>query len=80
MDFELDAGQRAWLTEVREFLQENGWEILTAKTTVMPLELVLGLDAANPLMRTITALLAAATALFPGLLGYQLVYLARPRA
>lgn len=23
MDFELDAGQRAWLTEVREFLQEN---------------------------------------------------------
>src|ERR1700753_2002823 len=23
MDFELDAGQRAWLTEIREFLQEN---------------------------------------------------------
>jgi alkylation response protein AidB-like acyl-CoA dehydrogenase len=23
MDFELDAGQRAWLTEVREFLSEN---------------------------------------------------------
>ena len=51
-----------------------------AKTTIMPLELVLGLDAANPVMRTITALLAVATALFPGLLGYQLVYLARPRA
>jgi hypothetical protein len=51
-----------------------------AKTTVMPLELVLGLDPGNPPMRAITALLAAATALFPGLLGYQLVYLARPRA
>ena len=45
----------------------------------MPLELVLGLDAANPLMRVITAVLAVATALFPGLLGYQFVYLARPR-
>lgn len=63
----------------RAFLEENGWEIVTAKTTVMPLELVLGLDPANPLMRTITMLFAAATALFPGLLGYQLVYLARPR-
>jgi len=63
----------------RAFLEENGWEIVTAKTTIMPLELVLGLDPANPLMRTITALLAVATALFPGLLGYQFVYLARPR-
>ena len=64
----------------RAFLEENGWEIVEAKTTIMPLELVLGLDPANPLMRTITAVLAVATALFPGLLGYQFVYLARPRA
>jgi 2-polyprenyl-3-methyl-5-hydroxy-6-metoxy-1,4-benzoquinol methylase len=64
----------------RAFLEENGWEILTAKITVMPLELVLGLDPDNPLMLAITELLAAATAVFPGLLGYQLVYLARPRA
>ena len=63
----------------RAFLEENGWEIVIAKTTIMPLELVLGLDPANPLMRTITALLAVATAVFPGLLGYQFVYLARPR-
>lgn len=63
----------------RKLLQENGWEIVAAKTTVMPLELVLGLHPANPLMRAITALLAAATALFPGLLGYQFVCLARPR-
>jgi hypothetical protein len=64
----------------RALLEENGWEIVAAKTTVMPLELVLGLDPANPPMRAITALLAAATALFPRLLGYQFVYLARPRA
>jgi 2-polyprenyl-3-methyl-5-hydroxy-6-metoxy-1,4-benzoquinol methylase len=64
----------------RAFLRENGWEIVSEKTTVMPVELVLGLDPANPLMRAITALLARATALFPALLGYQFVFLARPRA
>ena len=63
----------------RALLTDNGWEIVAAKTTVMPLELVLGLDPANPLMRAITTLLAAATRLMPGLLGYQFVYLARPR-
>jgi 2-polyprenyl-3-methyl-5-hydroxy-6-metoxy-1,4-benzoquinol methylase len=63
----------------RALLEENGWEIAEAKTTIMPLELVLGLDPANPLMRVITSVLAAATAFFPGLLGYQFVYLARPR-
>jgi hypothetical protein len=64
----------------RAFLEENGWEIAEAKTTIMPLELVLGLDPSHPAMRSITAVLAVATALFPGLLGYQFVYLARPRA
>jgi 2-polyprenyl-3-methyl-5-hydroxy-6-metoxy-1,4-benzoquinol methylase len=64
----------------RAFLGDHGWEIETEKATVMPLELVLGLDAANPLMRAITTVLAAATALLPGLLGYQFVFLARPRA
>ena len=64
----------------REFLEKNGWEIVAAKTTVMPLELVLGVDPGNPLMRAINTVLAAATALFPALLGYQFVYLARPRA
>jgi len=63
----------------RALLEENGWEIVASKATVMPLELVLGLDPANPVMRAITWLLAAATAVFPGLLGYQFVFLARPR-
>jgi hypothetical protein len=43
------------------------------------LELVLGLRADNPLMRLITSTLALFTAVFPGLLGYQIMYLARPR-
>jgi hypothetical protein len=64
----------------RALLEDSGWEIVEAKTTVMPLELVLGLAAGNRLMRAITEVLALCTAVFPGLLGYQFVYLARPRA
>jgi len=63
----------------RALLEDNGWEVVTAKTTVMPLELILGLAPGNIIMRLITGLMAIATAVFPGLFGYQLVYLARPR-
>ena len=38
MDFELDAGQRAWLTEVREFLQENVTAELRAELAQHDLE------------------------------------------
>ena len=64
----------------RRLLEENGCEIIDEKTTVMPLELVLGMDPSNPLMRAVNAVLGALTAMFPTLLGYQFVFLARPRA
>lgn len=38
MDFELDAGQRAWLTEVREFLRDNVTPELRAELAVHDLE------------------------------------------
>ena len=38
MDFELDAGQRAWLTEVREFLHDNVTEELKAELAAHDLE------------------------------------------
>jgi 2-polyprenyl-3-methyl-5-hydroxy-6-metoxy-1,4-benzoquinol methylase len=63
----------------RALLESAGWEIVESKMTVIPLELVLGLRADNPLMRLITTTLAIFTAVFPGLLGYQIMYLARPR-
>jgi 2-polyprenyl-3-methyl-5-hydroxy-6-metoxy-1,4-benzoquinol methylase len=63
----------------KRFLEENGCEILETKATVMPVELVLGLSPENPLMRVITTVLGWATAVFPRLLGYQFVFLARPR-
>ena len=39
MDFELDAAQRAWLTEVREFLDENVTPELRAELAAHDLEI-----------------------------------------
>jgi hypothetical protein len=62
-----------------KFLADNGCEVLEKRATVMPLELVLGLSPENLLMRAINAVLGFATAIFPRLLGYQFVFLAKPR-
>ncbi|MGD0202109.1 MAG: glycosyltransferase [Bryobacteraceae bacterium] len=62
----------------RGLLEENGYRILGRKTTVMPIELALGLAQRNRLARFLTHLLAAATAILPGLLGYQFVFIAAP--
>jgi 2-polyprenyl-3-methyl-5-hydroxy-6-metoxy-1,4-benzoquinol methylase len=64
----------------RKLLEDAGYEVTEQKATVMPLELVLGLDAKNPLMIAITRVLAAFTWLMPSLLGYQTVLVARPKA
>lgn len=63
----------------RRLLEENGFEVVQEKATVMPVELVLGLSARNPLMRCLNAALALATAVMPGLLGYQIVLVARAK-
>jgi len=63
----------------RRFLEDGGWEILESKVTVMPLELILGLSPSNPLMRAMTTILAGFTAIFPGLLGYQTMYVLKSR-
>jgi hypothetical protein len=61
----------------RRFLQENGFQIVKERATVMPVELVLGLSPTNPLMKILNRLLAGMTKLLPGLLGYQIVLVAR---
>jgi 2-polyprenyl-3-methyl-5-hydroxy-6-metoxy-1,4-benzoquinol methylase len=63
----------------RRLLEENGYEILGEKTTVMPIELVLGLSPGNPLMRILNAILLLFTRLFPGLFGYQHIFIAARR-
>jgi 2-polyprenyl-3-methyl-5-hydroxy-6-metoxy-1,4-benzoquinol methylase len=54
----------------RQMLEAAGYEVVEMKSTVMPLELVLGLDSKNPLMILINRILAAFTWLTPSLLGY----------
>jgi 2-polyprenyl-3-methyl-5-hydroxy-6-metoxy-1,4-benzoquinol methylase len=64
---------------IRLMLEANGFEVIKQKMTVVPLELILGLSAQNPLMKFMTSTLAFATALLPGLLGYQTVLVARTK-
>jgi 2-polyprenyl-3-methyl-5-hydroxy-6-metoxy-1,4-benzoquinol methylase len=61
----------------RRALEHAGYEIVAQKVTVMPVELVLGLPADNPLMRAINTVLAICTRLMPRLLGYQVLYSVR---
>ncbi len=63
----------------RRLLAGQHYEAVTEKTTVMPLELVLGIPAENPLMRLLTGILHACTVLWPTLLGYQFFFVARPK-
>jgi 2-polyprenyl-3-methyl-5-hydroxy-6-metoxy-1,4-benzoquinol methylase len=67
-----------WRT-ARQLLEDNGWQIVEQKPTVMPLELVLGLSPEHVVMRALNRLLAAATSLWPRLLGYQAVFVARKK-
>ncbi len=61
----------------RRLLEETGYQIVEQETTVMPIELALGLRPGNPIMRGVNRALAFFTRLMPGLLGYQFVFVAR---
>jgi hypothetical protein len=61
----------------RRFLRENGYEIIQERNTVMPVELVLGLSPSSLPLKIINRVLAGFTRLLPGLLGYQIVMVAR---
>ena len=62
----------------RRMLERAGFEIVRSVTTNVPLERILGLSPSGKLMRRLDRLLALATAVFPGLLGYQVLLVARP--
>jgi 2-polyprenyl-3-methyl-5-hydroxy-6-metoxy-1,4-benzoquinol methylase len=61
----------------RRFLTDHGWEIEREMASVVPLERVLNLPPENPIMRGLNALLAGITRLWPGLFGYQIMFIAR---
>ena len=60
-----------------QMLEHAGYKIISQKVTVMPVELVLGLPADNPVMLAINTVLSICTKLMPCLLGYQVLYSAR---
>jgi hypothetical protein len=75
----LDKGHLRFFTQrtARRLLEENGYEVIDQKISVMPVELAWGISPQRPLMRGLTRLLAGLTKLMPGLLGYQFIFVAR---
>lgn len=63
----------------RKLLERNGFKVIRQLTTVMPIELVLGLPPENILLRFLNYVLAIFTKIMPGLLGYQCIYVARKK-
>lgn len=63
----------------RRMLEENGYEIIMQKATIMPFELALGIPESSSVAKILNNGLAFTTRVMPGLLGYQLLYNARPK-
>ncbi len=65
---------------VHAMLAETGYDIVATKTSVMPVEIFLAVPAGNWVMRAANRALAFCTSLCPGLLGYQILLVARLKA
>lgn len=61
----------------RTLLRQNGYQIIKEETSIIPVELVLGLTAQNPVVKIIGRILRFLTCLMPDLFGYQLIFVAR---
>ncbi len=61
----------------RKLLEQNGFEVLRHRMTIIPVELALGLNETNPIVRVTQWLLILLTALLPGVFGYQSFLIAR---
>ena len=61
----------------RKLLEENGYQVHEQKMTVIPVELVPVVSSSNLLVKVMNGLLRMFTPLFPGLLGYQVVLVAK---
>jgi len=64
---------------VRRMLGQAGYRVAAEKITVMPLELITGLDPRNLLMRAINLKLRILNALAPGFFGYEIMLVAKAK-
>ena len=62
----------------RRFLQQNDYQIVEEKVTMMPFDLVLHVQHTNLFVILMTAILGILTRAFPGVFGYQFVFLITP--
>jgi glycosyltransferase involved in cell wall biosynthesis len=60
----------------QRLIETNGYRVVKWKTTAIPVELVLGLKPDSAVARFAANLLGVFTAILPGLLGYQFVFVA----
>jgi 2-polyprenyl-3-methyl-5-hydroxy-6-metoxy-1,4-benzoquinol methylase len=63
----------------RRLLKDNGFDVIREKATIIPFEIALGLSPDNRIVKILEHILAFFTGLLPGLLGYQLIFVARPK-
>jgi glycosyltransferase involved in cell wall biosynthesis/ubiquinone/menaquinone biosynthesis C-methylase UbiE len=63
----------------RALLEQQGFEILEERLTLIPVELALGLSPRNLLVRVLNRMLALCTTVLPGVFGYQIMFRARAR-
>jgi len=63
----------------RQFVHENGFDVIEHHMSVMPVDVALGLDPRKPAVRLASSALHRLTEGMPGLLGYQSILVCRPR-
>jgi 2-polyprenyl-3-methyl-5-hydroxy-6-metoxy-1,4-benzoquinol methylase len=61
----------------RMMLEQQGYTVIGERATVIPIELAFGASAKNPLMRLMNRTLAMLTRIWPGLFGYQMIFMVR---
>ncbi len=64
---------------VRKALEDAGYEVVEQKMTVIPVELVPVVSSSKILVKIINGLLRMFTPLFPGLLGYETILVAKTK-
>jgi len=75
----MDKTHLRWFTRrtARNLLEDHGYRIVEERMTSMPVDLALGISPTSLLSRAIHRVLRVFTVLMPGLMGYQIMLVAR---
>lgn len=75
----MDKTHLRWFTRrtARKLLEDHGYRIVEERMTNMPVDLALGISPTSFLTKTIHRILRVFTVVMPGLMGYQIMLVAR---